>query len=50
MRTELEKNNKALREKNYELNLTVDYYDTYKKNLEELDARLKNTYNDELSH
>jgi hypothetical protein len=49
MKTDLEIINKKLREENYELKLQVDYYETYRKSLEELEKRLSSKNSDELS-
>lgn len=49
MKTDLELINKKLREENYELKLQVDYFETYRKGLEELEKRLTAKNSDELS-
>ena len=41
--------NRDLREKLYELQLKADYFDVYKRQLEELEERLKKDNSDELS-
>ena len=49
MKFEVEKQNRQLREKFYELQLKADYFDIYKGKLDELEQRLKKSNPDELS-
>lgn len=49
MKFEVEKQNRELREKFYELQLKADYFDIYKAKLDELEQRLKQSNPDELA-
>ena len=49
LKFEVEKQNRVLREKFYELQLKADYFDIYKGKLDELQQRLKSSNSDELS-
>lgn len=49
MKFEVEKQNRELRERFYEIQLKADYFDIYKQKLDELEQRLKQSNTDDLS-